>query len=121
MKYLRLYRLALVVGAFGLMSCEAGIGDKCTSSNACPVGVICDTFSPGGYCLTYNCESDEECPEGAVCVNFTSSLHYCLKSCKKQSDCRTDYVCREDLGDKPFCYIAAEEVYGRDPDNEIKD
>lgn len=121
MKKCSLYSLAMALGFLTLAGCEAGIGDKCSSSNDCPIGVICDTYSPGGYCLTYNCESNEECPENGVCVKFTTSLHYCLKSCKINSDCRSGYVCRDDVGEDAFCYVASEGPYGRDPDNEIKD
>ena len=112
--------LIFLLMAACLMGCEASIGDKCKTSNDCPAGTVCDTDSPGGYCLVANCDADEECPEEAACVKFTESQRYCLKKCKKNSDCRSgDYTCREDIGDQKFCYIRADYVYGRDESNEI--
>lgn len=107
--------------AIALSGCEAAIGDKCDSSSECPTGSVCDTDSPSGYCLVYNCEGDDDCPEGSVCVNFTKNLSYCLKKCKSKSDCdRSGYTCRDDIGETPFCYVAADYVYGRDEDNQIE-
>ncbi len=99
--------------------CEASIGDKCSTSNDCPSGTVCDTDSPSGYCLVYNCESDEECPEDATCVFFTKSISYCLKKCSDNGDCRSSYTCRDDLGEKKFCYVAPEYPYGRNETNEL--
>ena len=100
--------------------CEASVGDKCTTSNDCPTGTVCDTDSPGGYCLVANCEGDEDCPEDTVCVKFGESQNFCLLECSKNGDCRGgDYVCRDDIGEKKFCYIRADYPYGRDENNEI--
>ena len=110
----------LLLSVACLMGCEAAVGDKCTTSNDCPAGTVCDTDSPGGYCLVANCDGDEDCPDEAVCVNFTDSLRYCLLKCKKNSDCRSgDYTCRNDIGDQSFCYIRPDYPYGRDESNEI--
>jgi hypothetical protein len=102
-----------------LSGCEAAIGDKCDTSNECPTGTVCDTDSPGGYCLTYNCETDEECPENSVCVAFTKAISYCLLKCDKPSDCRGGYACRDDVGTQKFCYVPADYQYGRDESNKI--
>jgi hypothetical protein len=72
-----------VVIMLALSGCEASIGDSCSTSNECPTGTVCDTDSPGGYCLVAQCESDEECPEEAACIRFTESQAFCLKKCKK--------------------------------------
>lgn len=117
MKEVKIILLAIIFS--GLLGCEASVGDKCTTSNDCPTGTVCDTDSPGGYCLVSSCESDEECPEEAVCVSFTKSMSYCLKKCKKDSDCRSKYTCRDDIGEKKFCYIAPDYSYGRDEDSKI--
>lgn len=103
-----------------LLGCDASLGDKCDTSNDCPSGMICDTDSPGGYCIVVNCEGDEECPDNAVCVNFTNSISYCLKKCKSKSDCRSGYTCRDDIGDQKFCYVGATYPYGRDETNQIE-
>lgn len=104
---------------FVLAGCEARIGDKCSTSNECPTGTVCDTDSPGGYCLAYNCETDEECPEYGVCVAFTNAISYCLLKCKTADDCRSGYACRDDIGTQKFCYIAPEYPYGRDETQQI--
>ncbi|MGI5830508.1 MAG: hypothetical protein ACOX8U_10145 [Bradymonadia bacterium] len=101
-------------------ACEAAVGDKCDTTNDCPIGMVCDRESPGGYCLSYNCELNEDCMQGAVCVAFTEQISYCLKKCKKNSDCRKNYVCRDDFADKRFCYVESDATYGRDPDNELE-
>jgi hypothetical protein len=99
--------------------CEAAIGDKCSSSNECPTGTICDTDSPSGYCLAYGCASDEECPEDATCVEFAPDITYCLKRCKNAGNCRSGYTCRDDIGENKFCYVEPESTYGRDENNKI--
>ena len=103
-----------------LIGCEAAVGDKCSTSNDCPTGTVCDTDSPGGYCLVDNCEGDEDCPEEAACIKFTDSQSYCLLKCNNNSDCRSgDYTCRDDIGEQKFCYVRPDYVYGRDENNEI--
>ena len=103
-----------------LVGCEPSVGDKCSTSNDCPTGTVCDTDSPGGYCLVPNCEGDEECPEETVCVKFAQMQNYCLLKCKSDSDCRSgDYACRDDIGEQKFCYIKPDYPYGRDENNEI--
>ena len=109
----------LFVSLFFAVGCEAGIGDKCGSSNDCPQGTICDTDSPDGYCLASGCESDEECPEDATCVAFTPDITYCLKRCKDSGNCRGGYTCRDDIGKTKFCYVPPDGVYGREPDHQI--
>jgi len=112
--------VVLGVILFAIVGCEVGIGDKCTTSNDCPMGLICDTDSKGGYCLTYNCQTDEECPEGGTCVRFTQSTTFCMKRCRRHQDCpRSGHVCREDLGENRFCYDESDGIYGRNPDNEV--
>lgn len=111
--------LILLVQILILTGCEAAVGDKCTTSNDCPTGTVCDTDSPGGYCLVYSCDADEECPEDATCVFYTQSISYCLKKCDKNSDCRSGYTCRDDIGDQKFCYVAPEYTYGRDETNKL--
>lgn len=101
------------------IACEPGIGDKCDTTNDCAIGMVCDRESPGGYCLSYNCELDEDCPEGAVCVAFTEQISYCLKKCNKNKDCRSSYTCREEYDNKKFCYVEADQLYGRDPNNQV--
>lgn len=113
--FLSLLFLLLVCG------CEAAVGDACKTSNDCPIGMVCDTDSRGGYCLVAQCESNEECPENSVCVKFTKSQAYCLKKCKKNSDCRKNYSCRSDIGDEKFCYTGPDDTsYGRDETNELE-
>ena len=115
-------QILLILLAFSmfLIGCEAAVGDKCSTSNDCPTGTVCDTDSPGGYCLVSGCESDEECPEEAVCVFFRKDLSYCLKKCKKNSDCRGKYDCRDDVeASHKFCYIAPDGVYDRDENNKL--
>lgn len=101
------------------LGCEAAIGDSCKSSNDCPSGTVCDTDSPSGYCLVSGCDTDEECPDGSTCVQFTKALHYCLKTCKKNGDCRGRYTCRDDIGERKFCYVEPDAVYGRDDSNRV--
>lgn len=112
--------LLISIAFFALTACEAAIGDKCDSSNACPSGTICDTDSPDGYCLAYGCESDEECPENATCVMFTQDISYCLKTCKSSKNCRDGYTCRDDIGNTKFCYVPPEGTYGREAENKIE-
>lgn len=113
--------ICVALSVFFLMGCEAAVGDKCTTSNDCPLGTVCDTDSPGGYCLASGCESDEECPEDSVCVFFTDAISYCLLKCKKSKDCRSGYACRSDIPDTAsFCYIAPDYVYGRDGANKVE-
>lgn len=101
------------------MGCEAGVGDKCSTSNDCPSGTVCDTDSPSGYCLVPGCELDDECPENSVCIQFSKDQSFCLQKCRKKGDCRSGYTCRDDLGSHAFCYVEADFVYGREDDNEI--
>lgn len=102
-----------------MAGCEAGVGDKCSTSNDCPTGTVCDTDSPGGYCLASGCEFNDECPENSVCVSFTKNQSYCLKKCKKSGDCRSGYACRDDIGTQPFCYVKSDHAYGRDATQEV--
>ena len=113
-------KLILLALCLTICGCEASVGDKCSTSNDCPSGTVCDTDSPGGYCLVSNCETDEECPEKSTCVFFTKDLSYCLKKCKKNSNCRKNYTCRDDIpASHKFCYIDPLYPYGRSEDNEL--
>lgn len=106
-------RRLIAIPAFALLSfagCQSGIGDSCVSDTECARGQVCDTTSPGGYCIEYGC-SPNECPPEAVCVDFVEDgnllVSACMARCDNNSDCRTrdDYVCREDIGPVPFCGI----------------
>ena len=109
----------LLLSACLLLGCEAGVGDKCSTSNDCPTGTVCDTDSPSGYCLAAGCVLDDECPEDAVCIRFRKDQSFCLKKCKKNGDCRSGYTCRNDLGSHAFCYVAPDFAYGRENANEV--
>ena len=53
------------------ISCEAEIGDSCSSSTDCSSkgDRICDVSSPGGYCTISGCQADS-CPSESVCISF---------------------------------------------------
>ena len=94
--------LAFLVGA----GCAPQVGDACLNSNGCALGQVCDTSSPGGYCIQYDCLGGS-CGDGAICVDF-DSISACMARCETRSDCRSDegYVCRRDRGSVGFCYVA---------------
>jgi hypothetical protein len=93
---------ALLVGA-----CQPEIGDSCIADSECARDQVCDTTSPGGYCLQFDCDASS-CPSGAVCVDFDIEgegvVSACMQHCDKDSECRRrdGYVCRRD-GPIPFC------------------
>lgn len=86
-------------------ACAPQTGDACIASTECGPGQVCDTTSPGGYCIEYDC-IDNGCAEEAICVEF-SQVSACMRRCDSDSDCRNrdGYVCRDDVGSVPFCYV----------------
>lgn len=113
----RVMLLALAVLIFGA-ACEPEIGDECKTNLDCPAGAICDTASPGGYCLSRPCDDNRDCASEAVCVAFDRFTTFCMRSCASDDDCRSGYVCREDVGVDRFCYVPATEAsspFGRAP------
>lgn len=104
-----------------VMACEPEIGDECETNLDCPAGAICDTASPGGYCLIRQCERNRDCPDEAVCVEFDRHNRFCMRSCGSDGDCRSGYVCRRDVGLDPFCYVPVgegEPTFTRAPSSE---
>ncbi len=101
---------ALFVALF-LGACNPQVGDGCITDSECDRTHVCDTTSPGGYCLSYECEPNE-CGEHAVCVAFEGDsdeviLTACMRSCEVDADCRTrdGYVCRNANETVRFCGI----------------
>jgi hypothetical protein len=96
----------LAVWLVALVGCAPQVGDACLNSNGCAFGQVCDTSSPGGYCLQYDCVRGR-CPTEAICVDF-ETISACMARCETNGDCRRDegYVCRRDLGPVPFCHVA---------------
>lgn len=103
--------VALCLGS----GCAPQTGDACITSTECGPGQVCDTTSPGGYCLEYDCV-DNGCAEEAICVEFTQ-VSACMKRCDSDKDCRNrdGYVCRTDVGSVPFCYVPVTEEGSGEP------
>ena len=99
-------KLAALLIAVCATACAPRVGDSCETSAECPGGAVCDVTAPGGYCLIEDCDL-ESCPDGTVCVEFNDEEHFCLEYCEDSTECRKGYVCRDDVGDAPFCYVAA--------------
>jgi hypothetical protein len=105
-------RLAIAFGIAALLlvgvGCAPSVGDSCAARAECPSGAICDTTAPNGYCTFEACVRNG-CGDDSICIFFDEDISYCMKSCTDDADCRTDdgYVCRDDVGDVPFCYVAA--------------
>lgn len=100
--------LAAGIVAVGLLgACQPEIGSGCRSDGECGRNQVCDTASPGGYCLEYDCRFNE-CPPEAVCVDFVAEgdvvVSACMRRCDSDKQCRQrdGYVCRTD-GAVPFC------------------
>lgn len=106
--------LATCLLALGVTACGSQTGDSCVANLDCPQGQVCDTTSPGGYCLSYDCDPGDArtCPDEAVCIDFREpEITACMRRCDSNNDCRKrdGYVCREDLGPVGFCYLPLEE------------
>lgn len=96
------------------VGCTPQVGDSCINDAECDRIHICDSTSPGGYCLAYDCEPNE-CGDHAVCVAFEGDeaevvLTACMRACTSDADCRTrdGYVCREANDTVRFCGIPPE-------------
>lgn len=102
-------------------ACEPAVGDSCKSSNDCPSGTACDTYSPKGYCLSAGCEFSDDCPQDSVCIEFAKNTTFCLAPCETDKDCRSGYKCRDDRGEVKFCYLPKSEdsAFGREEENAI--
>ena len=104
------FALALLVATLMSLTtaCAPSVGDSCSARAECPSGAICDTTAPGGYCTFEQCVRNG-CSDDSLCVFFDDNTSYCMKSCTDSADCRSDegYICRDDIGDVPFCYVAA--------------
>ena len=103
----RVLTAALGIVLCSVAACAPQTGDACIASTECGPGQVCDTTSPGGYCLEYDC-LDNGCAEEAICVEFTQ-VSACMRRCDSDADCRNrdGYVCRTDVGSVPFCYVPA--------------
>jgi len=100
-----LFTIVVGIGLWSAAACAPETGDACIASTECSPGQVCDTTSPGGYCIEYDCV-DNGCAEEAICVEFTQ-VSACMRRCDSDADCRNrdGYVCRSDVGSVPFCYV----------------
>jgi hypothetical protein len=95
-------RCLLPIGLLVLAGCGVTMGDPCTTSAECDVGVCLNRdFAPGGYCSkACNPGQPFSCPAGTTCVQglLARDQPGCMKSCSQQSECRQGYVCRVENG-----------------------
>lgn len=92
-------RLLLLLGAalFSLAACgrPVSVGQPCTSSTSCDIGLLCLTAPTGGYCSKGCAElgSIQDCPGGSRCSTHPGGGLYCSNECSSDGDCRSGYAC----------------------------